>query len=361
MLVSVIFFGVVMVFLVLSFSLRSKYSSPEGDDSNTYASRDMTLISYSRQFCNRLSLQGNYQSEKVVSTLYFLNHIPPTTRKELISFSQEPVLFHSYHYWMFHLLPSSKIQLTACLKSGSTAYTTFYLVKGSKSFANWKSDESSSTTVMKHVNELCSSEMKKHIFLDYTVQKEDQYYMVFESEYISASLKLTFNITQVLYNITQDMVVSKCSIDLSTHNSCDLPVSLAHSRPAMLVLEPQTSSQIDWEANNVVEVHCHARVWLYMVVCLTAVLVIIAIILIIAVVICVRRRRKRTNATAATTGTSTTGNSSTIIYNQGADVLPSAPSQPEDTPLLFGLQQQERQDPPPKYNDTFEAPPAYKP
>lgn len=352
MLFTAIFFSIIMIFLVISLTIRSTYSTADGDDSNTYASRDMVIVSYSNKFCDALSIKGSSTTDLVTSTLYLLNRTPLTTRKELISFTREPTLYNSYQYWMFHLLPSSAIQLTACISNTGAGPTTFYLVKGASNFAKRKFKY---PLINKQVNEMCPGGSNSHVFLNYATNAEDQYYLIFESKYYTTSLKLTFNITQVLYNITEDMMVANCSVVLSS-DSCRLPVPLTSSTTALLALQPQQGSAVDWEANNSVHVHCSARVWFYVVVCLLGALGIILVILTVASILYIYRRKHTTNTTAA----NTRGNRSTF-NNQVSPAIPSAPAPPENTPLLSGPPLVENPQELASYMYKFEPPPKYKP
>lgn len=345
-----IIFGVFVIVLVISLSLRSSHSVANGDASNTYASRDMVIVSYSSLFCDGLSLRGSSQTEPVRGTLYLLDGTPPATRNELISFAKEPILQRHYEYWMFHLLPGSTIQLTACSSSSVTYPATFFLVRGVNNFARWESDGNTNYITKKLIDKTCPSGGDHQIFLSYKTVKEEQYYLIFENDYGSTHLKLTFNITQVLYSISKDMIVDNCSVLLNTHDSCSLPVSTSSSSKALLDLQPVEGSEVDWEANNVVDVHCHARVWIYVVLCLSGAGGIVLLVLTVAG-ICVfvhRRKRTTTTATSATTPAATTGTSFTAVANTDT---PSAPPPPENTPLLFGTNEE----------NNFEAPPAYKP
>ena len=263
----VILFSLLFIILI---SLQSSHSQVSSNHDSTYASRDTALVGYSNHFCDRLSIEGSgFSAEKVRITLSLLKNEPQTTKEELIKFAKTIPLNGNYKYWMFHLLPNSKITLTACIVSGMAA--TFVLVKGVDNFERWEDEGYDHYMEKIKVTTYCKSNdnNNKQHFYDYRVTHDDHYYLIYESENSPATLKLTFSITQVQYVVSMDIIADHCSISLNSKETCSLSVGLSTYNKALLQLEPQGGAEIDWESNNLVKVSCHTSVWVYVVICLS--------------------------------------------------------------------------------------------
>ena len=364
---TVIVVAVFVVVLTTSLSLRSSHSNASNNHGNTYPSRDTAIVGYSNKFCDRLHIDGSgYSAEKVQLTLYLLKAEPTITKQELISFAKMPYINRKYEYWLFHLLPNSKITLTACTQSGSTA--TFFFIKGVKNFRRWE-DDGNSHVVEKSldVHKNCpSSGSDNVIFYEYDVHSNDQYYIVYENEYGSSTLQLTFNITQVLYTVSSDIVADNCSISLNTYESCSMPVAYSSNySKALLQLDPMQGSTIDWEANNVVNVKCHERAWLYAVICLFSAAGVILLVVGVAgtCLVIYRRNKVKRNITnnSTTTTTTTMTHAATVAGNDDTKPLHAEPSAPttNKAPLIMPTEQVNEN--PPPYNYNYSTLPPYQP
>ena len=318
---------IIVVILTLILSLRSSHSNTSNNHGSTYSSRDTAIVGYSNKFCDRLHIGGSgFSSGKVQLTLYLLKAEPTNTKQELISFSKNHYIDRGYEYWMFHLLPNSKITLTACTQSGSIA--TFFLVKGIKNFGKWEGDRYSHYEKRLNINKHCpNGESNNDIFYEYKVYSNDQYYLIYQNIYSYSTLHLTFNITQVLYTVSSDIVADNCSIPLNTYESCSMPVAYSSNySKALLQLDPMQGSTIDWEANNVVNVKCHERAWLYAVICLfSATGVILLVVGVAGTCLVIYQRDKLKSKWNRITNNSTT--------TQAATGTGSAPAT-ENTPLI---------------------------
>ena len=211
---------------------------------------DTTLLGYSNKFCDRISnswIWGRGSSSDIL-----LNAEPKNTKEELILFSATPLIFLEYDYWKFHLLPKSKIILTACRQFGDRA-ATFFLVKGVRNFGRWVHDKSSHYEKSFKVETYCSSSgSNNEKVYEYTVHFDDQYYIIYSNEHSYSTLQLTFNITKRLYTVSSDIVADNCSVSLTFY---PVAYSSNQSKP-LLQLEPKYKSTTAWKANGRYELPC---------------------------------------------------------------------------------------------------------
>lgn len=265
---------IVFLFALLSLLILSMDSSSHPSDShnhgNIYSSRDTSLQTHSSRFCESLSIEGaSHSAQKVQLTLYLLNKEIKATKEEVMDFSKTISVDRSYKYWMFHLLPNSRIQLSACVVTGNDAL--FYLVEGVHNFERWQEDGVDHYLERVKVTSKCDiNSVSQDSFYNYRIHSENRYYLIYESKRNPSTLRLSFSITQVLHKVEKEDIINQCSVPLNSIESCNLPVSFwSSSSMVLLQLEPQLGAAIDWEANNEVEVMCNARLWLYIVLCLT--------------------------------------------------------------------------------------------
>ena len=345
--------------LTTSLSVHSSNSSASNNHGNTYPSRDTALLGYSSRFCDRLSIQGTGSTEEIELTLSLLKNKPATTKEESISLSKTTTVTRNYEYWMFHLLPGSRIQVSACSQPGSRA--VLFLVKSVRNFNKWEDDGYGHFEKRISIVDICPSSSSSKVannILSYPVNYEEQYYIIIEDEHSSSTVDLSINITQVLYSVSPDLITANCSVLFNSRDSCSMPISYSSNYSKVLLqLNPRPGVPIDWEANNVVNVKCHPRAWLYAVICIFSALG--GALLVIGVastcVIYLKRDKIKQKLLGRTAPNLSQGTTATATVH-GSHTEPSAPTE-DNTPLIKSTPEREA---PPPYNQDYNTLPPYK-
>jgi len=346
---------VLIVVLTTSLSIHSSNSSASNNHGNTYPSRDTTLLSYSSHFCDSLSIQGTGSSEEIELSLYLLKNKPTTTKKENISLAKTTTVNRNYEYWMFHLLPGSRIEVSACSKLSSSA--VLFLVRSIRKFEKWVDDGDRHFEKRIPIIDVCSSSSSSRDILSYQVNHDDQYYIIFENEYSTSTVEFSIDISQVLYDLSPDLITRNCSVFLNSRGSCSMPISYSsnYSR-ALLQLEPSQGAPIDWEANNIINVKCHPRAWLYAVICICSALgVALLVIGMASACIIYHKRDKLKLGQRGTSSERTTTTEAAGVSSYVPDA--SAPVR-DNTPLV--KPSPESYEAPPPYNSDYNTLPPYK-
>ena len=322
-----------MFVFVLVLILPLRYSNPVHDNENNpaYAPVDTAIISFPHPFCERITItKPRYIDDDfpVISTIYLLKTMPTLGKLDSATFYREVELSENqYQYWKIFLYPGSNISYLACYQGSLTEpWGTFYLVKGNNDFTLWKDGHSDVSIHDETIDASC--EDNNDSTFSFLVEKEDNYYFIFQKDNnLLASLGVTFNYDRLLYNTSDDDIVSQCSIILNDSKQCSADVPLSFKAIALLELDTLEPGLNEWDPYINLNVDCSARVWLYAVIAIS-VFVFLGVLVISSVILymCFCRRKK------------------SVRRNNSAH---------EESTLL-------EEDDPPTY-DTYDAPPPYKP
>lgn len=259
--------------LVLVLILPLRYSSPVEDNEHNdeiYAPVDTAIISFSYTFCDSLSLLSpDADFDAIEAKLYLLSAMPELGKENKAGFYREISLTDNYEYWRMFLYPGSKTSYSACFIQSSTV--VFYLVKGKVNYERWRFGHSSSHIHQQNINVSC--EENDNVTFTFEVEEEDNYYFIFVSELTSSVTGVTFDFERVLYDVSNSssLVISECSIVLNdSSTSCQVGVPLSSKTIALLELDSLVPDPMEWDASIRVRVECSTRVWLYVVIALSA-------------------------------------------------------------------------------------------
>ncbi len=324
--------AVFMFVFVLVLILPLRYSNPVHDNENnpTFAPVDTAIVSYPHPFCNQIRVTKHFLNENfpVISTLYLLEKMPILERQDSAVFYRQPELSKDqFEYWKIFLYPDSNISYVACSLEPEP-WGVFYLVKGNNNFAQWENDQSEEHIYDdEKIDAACQG--GNNITYSFEVTEEDNYYFIFKREGTSqASVGVTFSYDRVLYDTSDNVIISECFIYLNDSKSCRVDVPLSSKATALLELDILESDMDEWEANISLDVECAPRVWLYAVIAISA-FVFLGVLILSSVIIYMCFCKRRKNVERVNT-----------VH--------------EDASLVDG------NNTPPTY-DTYDAPPAYRP
>ena len=291
----------VAVPLCISLSLRYGTDSKDSNNNGEYALTDKVVHTYNSHFCQGLQAKSTSRPRSNVdqsnATLYLLNRYPSlSANDENFNFSRPRNRFTTegdYWDWNFYLNKGSKALFKACYDSDSSFFSgvTFYVIKGTKNFNDWKGDPYNQDNVIYSEN---VSPQCKNISYDVTVS--DRYYFAFYSHtYYRLWLDIDFQFERTVYEISSDSVVQNCNIPLDGSSSCSIGVPMSSGYTALLSLN--TSHPVDYTEGVDIEISCQPRAWLYAVIVLCTILPVAVIVVSVIVCMCVvvkRGKRKYT-------------------------------------------------------------------
>ena len=287
--------SVIVLIFVLAIVLPIHLASPvkSNEDTDAYAPTDTAIISYSYSLCNKLTLNPSSPRDfSVLSTIYLLEKEPTLGKNESFNFYRESTLANNYHYWKFFLYPGSTAMYSAC-RSGDAGGIVFFLVKGSKNFEEWKSDNSAEFLYEATIDAICNVDTNStHTF---TASEEDNYYLIFDSDSSApATVHITFNFERFLHDFSSDSVIRSCSITLNESKTCSVSIPMSKTT-ALLVLELMKDGEVEWDDKIMVDVVCHARKWVYVSITLSGI-IFISVLIILSIIIyvsCIRKKREK--------------------------------------------------------------------
>ena len=236
----------VSVIVLLTVTLSIRFSS-QGEDEKHYAPGDTRIHSFSSFFCSSLQVSVPELPSSALASVYLLRNDPSLTDTNVVNFTSSFSLSENdYEYWHFYLYPGSNISYSGCVSSSSTgsAYT-FYIIKGTGNFNNWKNDPSTSRSVShSYVTSKCDSSSNT---VSYSIRDEDHYYLAYSyvGDY-SVSGRQSLNIERFEYSAPNN---SLYSCQLSGSDTCKLSVSFSSSTNKALVIMP-IPSNVDWDSTT---------------------------------------------------------------------------------------------------------------
>ena len=283
---------------VIGLPLNFANDISDNEDNNAYAPTDTAIITFSHPLCDKLSIHPPNTDFPVLSSIYLLTQHPKLSKEESFSFYRELNLRNKeYQYIKLFLYPGSNATYSGCL-SQSDNHFIFFLVKGFHNFDRWKMGYSNSHIHEETINARCQDQPNS----TYTFQaeEEDNYYLIYESTSPNPStLAVTFSFERVLYDFSDDTIAANCQVFLNDTESCSIAVPLSSPTTALLVLEPLGEGLVEWDANIRVDINCHLRAWLYIVIIVSSLLFAgILIVLAIVIFICCCRKSKSSNLTS---------------------------------------------------------------
>ena len=312
--------------------------------------------------CQSLGLSvgydGDYEVYGYLATLYILNAQPKLTGHETFTFSVQPPVDYSrdYVFYYYYLHPGSSFTVSACL-TDPTLLVDFYLFKGRNNFKNWQDYEySPNYKDYFSVDTACSdgNKTKSYSVGDY----DNYYYLVYHysiTTYVTDGLNITATFHRTRYEIDNSTIVDSCS-----ENSNDLGSSCSLSVPfsghtGYLAITPVNPDTLDWTDGIDVDTVCGARIWMYAIISVCALVGAVGVIAtVIVVCVCVRRKRKQNRpTTSASTNAVVTVKTeepvAPLLSNPPYSANPP-PTNPNYQPVPGGV-----------YGSNAGAPPAYKP
>ena len=253
------FILVFLSLLVVLGTLVLLFYYAQGDFTSTQSSRvtfgpgDTQNLFLSPLFCEQLSPSpdASYGDGFEPSTLYLL-------RAEPTLMGEASIVFQDYlngnKQQNFHFYPNSVIAFDVC--TNSSEFGSFYLIKSQKLYLEWKSKPQSEPQHVHflEVSKLCSEGWQS---FNYTVEEEDQYYLLF----INSTIMVSYDIKRTVYKFDASTVETSCNF--TTEASCSVHVPFKISAAALLVY----GVPLDWGSrwnNAAIDVSCSKqRVWMY--------------------------------------------------------------------------------------------------
>ena len=358
-----VFFSVFLtITVIIVTSVTVRYTSSGGDSVDStklYSPTDTRIVPVNNALCQSLKMNVGAEGDSgYLATLYVLNAPPKLTGRETFTFNVQPSFSSSsdYQYYYFYLHPGSNFTVSACVTQASYP-AKFYLFKGQQNFNRWQDDEY--YTGYKdsfNVVSVCSLENKTK---SYSIgNNDDYYYLVYESVYYTVNgLNVTATFHRTRYEVDNSSVVDSCSEFSGSYGAaCSLGVALSgHS--GYLAITPREDTIVDWTDGIDVDISCGARIWMYFIISLCALVGAVGIIATaIVVCVCVHKKRKQKNSTTTSTNdtvaTAATTDAAPLISNPPPYSSPPPPTNPNYHPVPGGAYES---------NVDMVAPPPYKP
>ena len=270
--------GIVASMIIISYYAVGDFI-PTLDKNVDYGPGDTQSLFFSTIFCEELVANEDtlYNADYKDSYLYLLSEPPSLSGKEEIVFGDSPLVFDQPHERNFHLFPGSKISVEACAEQSEySGFGSFYLVQGKANYSDWE-EEGRKVNQIKyvasmHLLNICNEDGMKKI--EFTVTKEDQYYLLFVNDKISkqiAEISANFTIERNLYSFNESSIIKHCKFSTQ---SCSLKVPFQKSTSVLLAYGEPTDWEGKW-SNKSIEVLCIPRVWFYTVLVALGVLLIV--------------------------------------------------------------------------------------
>ena len=335
------FFLLATFIIVLSISLSIRYNDYDSTGDNGYAPGDTRIISYSRSFCEGLTLSGTD-----TATLYLLDSTPPLSDPSYpVSETFNPTVGYSSNiYIYFYLHKGSQAEVTYCLDYGGLL--EFAIIKGKDNFNEWKYEGGSSHTEQYFtVSNDCSSGSRS---FSYTVVSGDTYYFAFgNTGYDSVRLTASLNLKRTEYLPNQVEVHDSCT----SGSILDCTVSVPYGSDYVALLEVDGNDYLPPVDGLYFSWSCKPRVWIYVLIVLVP-LLFVFIVTTISLTVCIIYVRKKSQryATLPTATAETPAEPGTATVTTTTVITATAPP-----PVNPGY------NPPPKYGavDTTNEPPPY--
>ena len=275
------------------------YFGPESEDlgyPNTYGLNDTFLPAYSHYFCQELQAESSgtkLPNDVSSAALYLVKGHPSLTDHEIFNFSgTASPKYPTYNDLSISLNKDSSVSFKVCYKKSDQQYdATFYLVKGSNNYYNWRQKPSNSKLAIKaeHLTSQCQT-------ISYTVQEYGVYYFAFYSDSLSTRLSVDYQFDRTVYHIPDDDIMQRCSFLLDAASKCSITLPVSSGYTAVLSLS--TTLPIDYTDGADIQLDCQPRAWLYAVVVLCAVFftVLVSAALLVCMYFVVKKLRQSNSA-----------------------------------------------------------------
>ncbi len=291
------------IIIVQRFTAGNSYSN----HGQGYGPTDTRLISFSKYFCQSLSLEATYSGTNEYNiSFYMLSTNPGLFAQENISIPEKIIVAKVAHHFLFYMHSGSEVTVSAYFIDSAWILTRFYLVKGINAYDGVYARRSFRSTVAEFViSNDCRNGSES---LSHLIQESDFYYLIFRSDPIGLTMihinvSMFIHLTQ--YSPYNNTITSSCSLSTSSNTSttCSLPVSLYTDRYALLTVQPVSTSNcgstcslsvhlssnnyalltvqpispdVDWLDEISLETHCVPRLWVYIVLLILLTMVLIS-------------------------------------------------------------------------------------
>lgn len=319
---------IVSASITFGFTATSDYTS---DDGLHYAPTDTRIIPVSGTFCQGLKLRVDKSLSGYTASLYMLDSRPELTGNETFSINASTYL-DDYVYYYYYLYPGSSFTVSSCIDEDTYSSVSFYLIKGHGHYDQWvDSFHTAPTEDTFTISASCSNGTSD--VHTYHIDDEDYYYLVFDSHYLELKMHMTFYRTR--YELPPTTSGDSCTVYADYYDdSCSVGVPLS-SKTAFLVVAPRAYTEVDWTEGIGLDTKCVARVWMYVVICLSCLIGLLLILVPLLACIIIKCCKKKATPTV------------TAVQSDNAPLLTANPH----------LQQP----PPYGYGSNYTAPPLYNP
>ena len=229
--------------------------------------------------------------------LYSLSTPPTLTGHEVFSIeNQQPALLTTQIYQYF-MPKGSKFSVLACIMDFNDALVTYYVIKGAKNYGQWKGHKGHHFEGRLDITTGCESGSDSN---SYSVQSDDFYYLVFDSEVSYGAINISMYFEKTWYEVCRGTVLDDCQIITSYSNSfesCGVSLPLSGT-VSLLTVQPEDFDvyDIDWTNVVYVDISCSARVWMYVVIALAVLVGIVGILTILLLCLCMYQKKEKTQA-----------------------------------------------------------------
>ena len=291
-----IFSILVTVAIILSATISVRYTSYSDDDGLKYSPNDTRIIPVDNVLCQGLEMSVEVNSvTSYTARLYMLKSPPRLTGHEKFSI-HESVNIKSDHFqsYSYYLHPGSNFTASVCGDSRYPLSGRFKLIQGNKNFRKWVHGSYS----VPHNQDLPISSFcgDSNVTLTYKVDIEDYYYFILEAGYtytIQPTISIDFYRTRYQIDTSNATVADRCEETGGVSASCSVHVPFS-GQTAYLDIVTQDSS-MNWLDEITVETSCQPRVWVYVVISISALIGALAVVVpvMICVCMCINKKPKR--------------------------------------------------------------------
>ena len=255
----------VLVFLIGTFS-------PSSSDiaTNFFSPGDSRLISFSSFFCEGVDLKVD--SVATDATVFLLDVPPPLSDMNNFTVIDSRTLDKlEFRFWQYYLYSDANISVSVCSDK-----LDIYIVQGNSNANDWaRKPGRQHAKRFYRVTNKCPQQQS----FDYTVEEEDQYYIIFHNP--SSKRKIRYNLNLSIerfeYNIESGNYSAVCHAPSGSQCSVDIPY---HTGSQLALVVTSIPVDVDWGENVDIKSNCNRRDWAYTVVILSTILVFVTVLVI---------------------------------------------------------------------------------
>lgn len=302
----VIFSILVTVAIILSATISVHYTTSDytDDDGLRYSLTDTRIIPVTNGLCQGLemTLDGGGSDSGYTAHLYMLNSPPQLTGHEEFSIHDSVfIAAEEFHYYYYYMYPGSHFTVSVCESSVIPLSGTFKLIQGSKNFKRW---QRGSYSVPSQHNLAISTCEDSNATLSYKVDVEGYYYFILESGYtysIQPTIYISFYRTRYEIDVSSNTTIADSCEELTggyLSVSCSVSVPFS-GQTAYLAIVPEDSTSVDWLNGISVGTSCQPRLWVYVVISISALIGALAVVVpvVICACMCMNKNKRRAQTT----------------------------------------------------------------